>query len=243
VNNIYVVGRQLYTSVTTPFIFYDSSLIIHYNGATWSKVEPPHRKSALVDIFGSSPSNIWAGGNRGTLYHYNGIEWKNIALPDSFNVSSITYADSNSIYLTTYTFDSSMIATIYFIKISEVGWNVLDKYYELEPIRFGGRLYSFKNILFSVTPYLYKYNSGIWSVEKTIAGSSFINMCAVSENNIFVVGIGDVLMHFDGETWHQYPQFFNGDVNFQSLWANGTEIFIVGWLRGSPQNTIVIHGK
>jgi hypothetical protein len=244
-NNIYSVGRQLYTSITPPFIIYDSSLIIHYNGATWKKVELPHRKSALVDIFGSSPSNIWAGGNRGTLYHYNGIEWKNVALPDSFNVSSMTYSDSNSVYVSTYSFDPNMIITRYFMKVSETAWSVLDSYYELDPIRFGGVLQTFNNTLYSLFPYLYKYNSGVWSVEKTITGSSFTNMYALSNDNIFLIGIRDVVFHYNGEDWYEYPKFFKNLVNvdYNAVWANGSEIFIVGHTFGSPMNSVILHGK
>lgn len=244
-SNIYAVGDQIYSTTTQPFIIYDSSLILHYNGATWSKVELPQRKRGLTAVYGISPSNIWAGGNRGTFYHYNGIDWKYISIPDSISISSMTHADSNSVYVTAYSFDSNQIITRYLLKINETSWTVVDSYYELEPIRFGGVLYSFNNTLYSLFPYLYKYSSGVWTVEKTIFGSSLTGMCALSEENIFLIGNKDVLIHYNGVDWYEYPKFFQNSeyVNYNAIWANGTEVIIVGNLFVNTMKTVILHGK
>ena len=117
-NNIWAVGEQLYSSIGQPTTIFDSSLVIYFNGIDWSKIPLPNRGRSLVDINGTGLSNIWVGGVRGALYHFNGLTWKDVSLPDSFNVSSISTTDFGETYLTAYSFDDTMNIKRYFISVT-----------------------------------------------------------------------------------------------------------------------------
>ena len=66
-NDIWVVGENVFSNPDPVSGFYDASLIIHFDGATWQEVN--HTKArGLTSIWGSSPKDIWMGGFNGTLF-------------------------------------------------------------------------------------------------------------------------------------------------------------------------------
>ena len=51
----------------------EASTVLHWDGATWSKVETPYddatEKPRLLSVWGSSPGDVWIGGH-GTMLHF-----------------------------------------------------------------------------------------------------------------------------------------------------------------------------
>ncbi|MBI3189973.1 MAG: hypothetical protein HYZ33_04930, partial [Ignavibacteriales bacterium] len=79
-NDFWVAGEQLFSifdsSLNPPnFRVQDSAFIGHWNGITWIK-QNIHYGRTLFSIWGSSNSDIYAGGWKGSLYHYDGSFWK-----------------------------------------------------------------------------------------------------------------------------------------------------------------------
>jgi len=53
------------------------SAILHYNGCTWTSMtngETPY----LINVWGSSETDVYAVGQYGTLLFYNGNKWSSI---------------------------------------------------------------------------------------------------------------------------------------------------------------------
>jgi hypothetical protein len=66
-----------------------SARAYHYNGSTWTEINPATRKLYAVDM--QSPSDVWVTGIHGTIAHWNGSQWHNI--------QALTTEDLNSISL------------------------------------------------------------------------------------------------------------------------------------------------
>ena len=81
--DIYAVGDRSKDNPNPPPNLIFSSLIIHFDGFVWKEVNT-YSGSALIDIYGKSPSDIWAGGESSTLFHYNGSTWER----DSINYTA-----------------------------------------------------------------------------------------------------------------------------------------------------------
>lgn len=98
-SDIYAAGERLRTNPNPPPNFIDSSLIIHYDGTAWRKVNV-YKGRLVGDIYGISQSNIWAGGWGKAMYHYNGNSWETDSIEVSvplgyfFQVSSISSYNS-----------------------------------------------------------------------------------------------------------------------------------------------------
>ena len=52
-----------------------TSAIWHYDGSTWSPMDLPKGDEVLSDIWGTSPSDVFAVGDRGLILHYDGTMW------------------------------------------------------------------------------------------------------------------------------------------------------------------------
>src|SRR5512140_2892642 len=83
-NDIYAVGERIYSNLFPPPNFFDSSLVIHYDGVSWREIplvrSGPFR--ALWGLWGSSLTDLWAAGLSGTLIHITGTSATVASSPD-----------------------------------------------------------------------------------------------------------------------------------------------------------------
>jgi len=95
-SNIYAVGFNR----TEEDPIYMEGIIMHYNGTSWSKVdigiEPPV-EAWLTDIWGSSPTDIYAVGN-GCVLHFNGSAWRQMNICTNRVIYSIWGSSFSDIY-------------------------------------------------------------------------------------------------------------------------------------------------
>jgi hypothetical protein len=70
--------------------------IFHYNGKILSSV-PSGTTESLYDVWGTSPSNVWAVGN-GVIIHYNGLEWSNVQSPTTGAINSIWGSSESDVW-------------------------------------------------------------------------------------------------------------------------------------------------
>jgi N-acetylneuraminic acid mutarotase len=108
-NNLWAVGSAGYGSR-------GETLVLHWNGSLWSRVYSPNSglyTNGLQAISVVTPNNIWAAGwssddpysygYRGTMLHWNGIDWSNASIsgpdsatiPSSYQLFGITMASSS----------------------------------------------------------------------------------------------------------------------------------------------------
>ncbi|MFA6468040.1 MAG: hypothetical protein WCW35_04020 [Bacteroidota bacterium] len=237
-NNIWAVGEELQTSISNPIKILDSSLIIHFDGVVWSKYQLPSRGRYLIDISGSSPSNIWAGGYQGSLYHFDGNSWSSVRFPDSLNIGSILVNSLDSVFIYAYTLNGS-----YFLKKVDTLWRIIDSNIGGSTIKFGGNLGHLGDAIYSIGPNLYRFEDAQWTMIKAFQGQSLTSFSGKNETDYFVVGDKNLVYHYNGIDWYQYPSFLNDNVVFVSVWSDGKEVFIVGLNYGQITKTIIIHGK
>ena len=107
-NNIWAVGSYNLTSSRT------QTLILHYDGTTWSIVSSPNATTTSNDlnsISGGNPNDIWAVGSYRTAtsplrltlaMHWNGTAWTIVSSPNASAASSVlagvAYGGPNDVY-------------------------------------------------------------------------------------------------------------------------------------------------
>jgi len=52
---------------------------------------------------GFNANDIYAGGEKGDMWHYNGAKWSRVDLPSNFNIHTITCAEDGKVYIAGYT--------------------------------------------------------------------------------------------------------------------------------------------
>jgi len=72
--------------------------IFHFDGNSWNEYsEEPFKSDSryIYDIFNISESDVWAVGNKGCIYHYDGSKWKSVSSPITSHLYGL-YMLSNS---------------------------------------------------------------------------------------------------------------------------------------------------
>jgi hypothetical protein len=242
-NDIYIVGNKRPSG-------FRQSLIVHYNGTEWEEIEVP-ALGELFSVWGSSPGDIWVGGNHGTLFHYNGVMWDTKSLPHpgypdfeiSLNVKEIFGFSSNHIILFSYSvFPNSH--TLYhsfsyengFTTLQDSVWN--HTIYELWKSPSGN--------MYKVTSRgIYLRSDNAWG--KISDDLWTYGVHGTSDKNIFVVCKSYDkyrVMHYNGTDWHEFEELQREDVFLRDVFTIDNEVFVVGYTAtGWPSKTIVWHGE
>ncbi len=93
--------RGLWLNGTELWVAGDSGTVARYNGGTsWSVFSTPST-TTLLDIWGTSSTNIYAAGINGTLWRYDGSGWAEIDTGVSDNVLAIDGLSDGSFWVTT----------------------------------------------------------------------------------------------------------------------------------------------
>jgi len=246
-SNIWAVGETWSFSREPPYMYFDSSLIIHFDGKEWSEWKLD-RGGMLQSIWGSGPTNIWAGGFN-TLYHFDGTQWKLSSVwipPEGIQFISIAGTGPSDVYMTGYRNDviQPIDTLAYFLyRFDGIQWSVIDSSIRtVEPAfleRFGGTLYAIGGDLLSAGFGVYRKTTGGWS-RMVYSSWSLEKLHAASVSNIYAVGQHSSIYHFNGTDWYRFPQFTDALTMYSSVWTNGSEVFVVGY---DGLKTFVLHGR
>ncbi len=76
--------------------------LLHFDGAAWSAVTLPTLQkanvNALFKVWGTSATNVYAVGQRGTVLHFDGASWTEELVGASDDLISIWGTDSSHVY-------------------------------------------------------------------------------------------------------------------------------------------------
>ena len=251
--DLYAVGAEYYYNASPPPNYLDSSLVLHFNGATWTQIALPRRELYLNKIWGNDPSNLWVSDGK-SLWRFDGFTWVKDTLPiptpsgSFFGIDGLTGNTSGDVYVTFLLLPVAAEARelYYFLHRKSIGWEVLDSavvepgnvqrkwgYYDLWTSP-SGTMYSISNIVF-------RWQNGSW--QKMLETSTDLAMIrGTSDQNIFVTAAFGTLLHFNGIDWFQFSELQNGSPHYLGIWTDGQEAFVAGTLNGGSK-TIVLHGK
>ncbi len=244
-NNIWAVGHSSDYNPNPPPNYLFSSKIIQYDGVKW-KEHSMSDGGMLQTVWGSSPTDIWAGGVN-TLLHYDGVRWtKQQMNPRDDGYYHIHGLSSNEIYLLGIrTLDSLNPWQRYHVLMRYNGfsWSVIDSVSVMSysyPFGVAG-LGSISGTMYSLAWGVYSFRGGSWKQELT-TNSPLQCLYAYSSTNVFVVGQNSLIYHYDGQTWQQLMNIVDEGWWFTGVWNSEKEAFIVGHDAGGNK-TIVLHGK
>lgn len=215
----------------------------------WEEIEVP-AKGALFSVWGSSPTDIWAGGNLGTLFHYNGSQWNIDSLPHpkypdfeySLNISEINGFSSNLMYIYSYTvFPGGSDLNHFFsyekghISLQDSTW---EHVYEMW-VSPSGNLYK------AAIEGFYLWTGNNW--QKVSDFFQTYGIRGTSDKNIFIAGesLGKSrVMHYNGSDWYEYEALQTDIIFYRDVFTIDNEVFVCGYTKGGwPSKTVIWHGK
>lgn len=238
--NIWAVGeRKSYGDIDyQPYV-------IQYNGSNWIK-HNLENFGGIYSVLVVDYNDIWACGQYGLIYHFNGINWKIDTLRvtnnkfDKIGLGRIVGTNKEKYILGHW--ESELTTEIISIIYENNGgdWQILDSSSSNSNYSFGVThlYYSTFDQLFSVGPDIYKRNA-IWEKYSTTNQSWIWGIFDNGESNILTVGTGEVI-HFNGSNWQEIIALRNIDYLYRAVWLSEDSAFIVGHI---IDKTIVWKGN
>lgn len=235
INNAWAVGYRGGTQTEPPIV----SLILHWDGSTWSSVASPNMAGVANQLFGItaiSANDIWAVGIAGgtpLTMHWNGVAWSIIPVRVGSGLSterfnSVSGAASNDVWAVGQgqgIFTNQTFATIRH-------W---------DGARWTERVCRAAS---SSNPPLGYEGGG--------PSAYFTGVSAAASNDVWAVGVagsGPVILHWDGQAWTTvtHPRAFPNAASLRavattsggSAWAAGIEIELSSSGSMSSERTLI----
>lgn len=231
------------------------ALISHWDGKTWTTTK--YREfSRLTTIWGTDSKNIYALGRGGLLLHYNGFTWSKVSIGTNMTLTDICGSDKNNIYITASDNSSGNGALYYFNgtnwKLIVNGTPNINDTLNLYGT-FDGVWLSPKRKVFLVGALAYEGLSENWETSEipyNSPGSNFIGLtamnkvCGTADNNVFIVGDRELIIHWNGNNWLILNQFFSKskESSLRAIWVNKKNVFIGGYIN-NLNSSIIYRGE
>ncbi|KAB2846769.1 MAG: hypothetical protein F9K45_01165 [Melioribacteraceae bacterium] len=254
-DNVWAVGSRVSTNPTPPPNFVYQSFIIRFDGVKW-KEENVKTKSAVYSVYANAENDVWACGEDGIVYHFNGNRWDidTVAPPfegSQFKLNNISvYKDKP--YAMGNTQDLVKFQDVYyFFSLVNNEWVLLDSMRtDASNINFKwgvGRLYSAPwGKLYSSGWGIFEFTGNTWN--KIIPFFDINNpvrwMDGTNEKNIILAGDFGKSYHWNGTDLYKLTALEDEGILYTGVWMDENETFIIGYTTtGFPDKTIVWHGK
>ncbi len=196
----------------------------------------------LNAVWGSSPNDVWAVGDFGTIIHWDGIEWRKVELTQNlagYNFTDIWGHGKSEVYVTGRIYQQKVIL----LKYNGYEWEVF--FEQLSLSRFATTWGPHKNIQYLIEDLRnYKIeNNEIQTFIIPGKTSSVEKIRGSGSNNIFTAGHFGEIFHYNGISWKKI-EINNSvleDFVLTGISVTKKEVFFVGY---NPSiGGIFIHGK
>lgn len=227
-NEIWAVGSNL---ILTVF----DALIAHYDGTEWKTVHVDYGTSTLTNVWASDANNVFAVGFDGVILHYDGDNWTKMKSGTNKHLVDVWGFADNDVYVCGGNIDNAVENDKpILLHYNGSTWrNLIDTtQYENAYLESLWGTTS-DNIYFSST---FGFNQG--SISKGWDSSiipddntAIYKLRGSAENNIFITGHFGLLLHYNGNTWHRYDEFFSKSYpcgsNLKGIMPFDDKVFIV----------------
>ncbi len=211
----------------------------NWNGSNWVEYSffPPPIDTVwgLYEIWGSSPDDVWAAGDNGSLIHWDGIEWTIIKTDISEEITALYGTADNDIYLAATSGNHS--ALYHYNGTEWLKENDVTGMYAITLWKKPGG-----NLIIGGTNFVEYTNRTYQQINIPGRTRGVIKVFGSDHNNIFTAGDFGEITHFDGKTWIDIDQFEvpNGVYRvLRSVWCTEKKVFLVGV---DQNRAIIING-
>lgn len=200
-SDVYAVSNE-YIATSEQFFPNYASIIYHYDGQSWnemmrSEINDEIRGDTLRDIWGTSPNDIYAVGER--LYSEE-TETRDVVTTVIYHYDGDSWTSTTSVTGRLYGVWGSSPSDIYAV------------------MGMQGR----ENI------FLY-YDGNNWNTIRHDFGNYILGVHGTSSSDIFMVGRGGLIVHYDESEWNQMSGFGTTINYINSIWgASSTDVYAVG---------------
>jgi alpha-tubulin suppressor-like RCC1 family protein len=224
----------------------------------WDINEDVVTYSDLEDIWGRSSNDIFAVGNGGAIFHYNGISWSKVVLTYDYDFNAVwgdvgmVYVAGNNGVILQYNGHSwskmftgttehlngiwgnsrSVFAVGTYgtiLKYNGVSWTDMASGTTTTLLDIWGN----ENKMYAVGNggIVLEYNGFVWDTMSKVTAYSLRGVWGSSENDVFAVGDGGTIIHYNGTEWIEQER---GDFSsLKGIWGLSDNIVFATGLQGT----------
>lgn len=253
-------------SIRSVFAFNENdiwfSAYVKYDGERFIDLPIPEEITGwgINKTWGVSSSDFYVVGNGGNIGHYDGNSWEKIESGTTFNLYDIHSTNGNEIYASGGNFmnndgillkgDNQKMEILKEGKRSGNG-ELFDPYF----IGIAKTVCSVNNGIYFGGNLLYRFKFGKWELVKSFEGNypygnsnsehfGFISQIRGNrENDLFLIGEGNTVRHFNGSTWVQLGTEYSFSNSNTWLTVDEKEDIVVTVGRSSNEAILMVLNK
>jgi hypothetical protein len=239
-NNIFAAGGRVVSDN------HGASFIIHYDGKQWKEQQTPSG-SRLLSVWPNGENDVWACGLRGTLFHFNGVQWMKdsvaVTVPAGadFCLNSIARSSTGDMLMVgsawVTTPPNPLVYTHYFFRREAGKWVVADSFVVPGGLP-GGKWGSEKLVVlptgsvYSLDRWgLFRWDGTTW-IRRYGDMNILVGVFGTDDDNLFLGGYHGFLAHYNGRDWYQFANLARENVVYAGGWADDWQAHCVGWIDG-----------
>lgn len=223
--DVFAVGASILWDVTGA----GRGTILHYDGVGWSYMPVPADAVELSGVWGSSPEDVFAvgaggPGDQSVILHYDGVGWSRMPTPEGLALYGVWGSSATNVFAVGYGggivhYDGSRWTTVREGMVDPPGERWLWDVWGTPDGEF-----------FAVGSEVLHFSGGTWS-RMPMPKGHFFGVWGSSASDVFAVGSGGVIIHYDGTAWTRMkapPR----DGDLLGVWGNSPQdVFAVGDMR------------
>jgi hypothetical protein len=225
--------------------FSNRGFVGHYNGANWTEYRSEYFLAKgdtvypLYAVWGAAPDDVWAVGDKGTIIHWDGVEWKKAdGINEKYTLWDIWGFDEFNVYTIGNERNEKMIL----YKYDGNEWKAILNRPTSSSIRstvWG----PYRDMLYALDLEKYKIiNESITTFTIPVQESAIYKIRGDGANNLFTVGAFGEVIHFNGVNWDKQDELYiypNSRL-LRGVWVKGNKVFVVGQIANN--GAIIIQG-
>jgi hypothetical protein len=221
--DVFAVGASILWDMTG----YGQGTILHFDGVGWSYMPVAAGAAELFGVWGSSPEDVFAVGAGGpgdftVILHYDGMRWTRMPTPAGLPLYGVWGSSATDVVAVGYGGDILHYDGSRWTSVRE-GMDGGDVWWDIWGTPDGE--------YFAVGSGVLHFSEGGWSRMKTPEGH-FFGVWGSSGSDVFAVGSGGVIIHYDGTAWSRMESPPR-DGDLIGVWGNSPQdVFAVGDMDG-----------
>lgn len=209
------------------------------NGTSWVDAGVIGGAQRLFDVWGSSPTNVYAVGWAGEVLRFNGNNWGVVdaGYGDAAYLRSISGTSASNVIAVGRTNDLHGLVC----RFDGLNWTKTEFYgtEELDGVWVSGPTTAYA---VGARGVIRRLDGTSWFPTDSPTQESLFCVSGTSEQDVYVAGVNGSLFHFDGATWTQYFPMTN-----RVVYAIGTrsadEVYLAGERGAILRLGVTIEGQ
>ena len=185
---------------------------------------------ALHAVWGTSPDDVWAVGDKGTIVHWDGVEWKKVRSPVNLLLYDIWGTSANNIYAIRI----SLAQQSQLIHYDGNNWIEITDQLPAGERNFTSLWFDKGGTGYVVGNNVLYYNGGSFNRIEVNQDKFLLRVRGRNSTDVFTVGQKGRVYHFNGIDWITYPELFDETpgMELRGVYVTETTVFAAGIING-----------